>query len=78
LIDWVIWSKELNKPLISYETRALAAALKKAGSNLKIFAKKICLSFEPPYSIVAEEKANGNLGCALLCSSNSIQAHLGG
>jgi len=60
LIEFINWSKGLNKALFSYEVRALASALKKSSSNRRILGKKISVTVEPPFAFVAAGNASGN------------------
>lgn len=61
-LEFVNWSKGLNKALISYEVRAQATALKKTSSNLQILGKKVLLTVEPPFAFVAAGHVSGNWG----------------
>ncbi len=59
-IDFLNWSKELNKDVFGGHWRALVPALKKSHSNLKISAQKLRTTVEPPYSLLRENKAARN------------------
>ena len=60
LINFVNWSKQLNKQVFGGDFRAQAAALQKIGSNRVLIDKKIRLSVESPFDSVAREKRTGN------------------
>ena len=60
LIDFVKWSKGLNKDVFGGHWRALAHALQISCSNRLLVSKKLALSYVPPYSILAEGQAFEN------------------
>ncbi len=57
LLNFLEWSKGLNKEVLTGNWRALTEALQKAHSNRALIDRTIRLSVDAPYSLLAEKRA---------------------